>query len=309
MRILAAVVATAVLAGCTSVKMVQRDGCWVRRTEKRGLGTVTEEIGPCARPAPAYVENEPLIRIVQECVSRADYRWQMRALAAWDRHEPWPAQLSESSVLQQCMSDAAKNILGEAAVLKEKNAALEQRLAALAKEHEALKRTSDEERKELVQRSDAERKEMMKRSDQERKQLVTLQAKLGEHLGAAAKRIDRVPAPAVATATATSEGRSRTDARDAQAQPASLAVVTTPASAPAACVVPPSASATPSRQARKAPKTAAADLPACDPSKTPAASAGSSAKGVEPPAAVPFLGTPATIGPASAIPDAAAQAR
>jgi hypothetical protein len=235
----------------------------------------------------------------------------MRALAAWDRHEPWPAQLSDSSVLQQCMTDAAKSILGEAAVLKEKNAALEQRLAALAKEHEALKRSSDEERKELVQRSDAERKEMMKRSDQERKQLVTLQAKLGEHLGAAAKRVDKVPAPAIATATATSEGRSRTDApRDAQAQPATLAVVTTPGAAPAACVVPPSTSATPSRQARTPRKAAVTtELPACDPSKTPvAAPAGSSAKGAEPPAAVPFLGTPATIGPASPIPDAAAQA-
>jgi hypothetical protein len=325
MRILAAVLVTAVLAGCTSVKMVQRDGCWVRRTEKRGLGTVVEEIGPCARPAPAYVENEPLTRMVQECVARADYRWQMRALAAWDRHEPWPAQLSDSSVLQQCMADAAKSILGEAAVLKEKNAALEQRLAALAKEHDALKLSSDEERKELVrrsdaerkelvQRSDAERKEMMKRSDQERKQLVTLQAKLGEHLGAAAKRVDKVPAPApaIATATATSEGRSRTDgARDAQAQPATLAVVTTPG-APAACVVPPNASAAPSRQARTPRKTSVTtDLPACDPSKTPPApaSAGSAAKGAEPPAAVPFLGTPATIGPAPAIPDAAAQAR
>ena len=252
MRVLGAVLLVGVLAGCTSVKMVQRDGCWVRRTEKRVLGTVAEEVGPCARPAMAFVDNDPLTRMVQECVSRADYRWQMRALAAWDRREPWPEQLGESSVLQECLNDSARSVLGEAATLKERNAALEQRLADLAKERER----SDEERRELVRRSEEERKELFRRSDEERKELLALQTQLGEHLGAAARKVQPVaqPAPAIATATASSEGRSRSEQADAQ--PATLAVVTPAspaggpvtatatmvpggASAPVACVVAP----------------------------------------------------------------------
>ena len=39
------------VGGCTSVKMVQREGCWVRRTEKP-FGRVVEEVGPCARAQP-----------------------------------------------------------------------------------------------------------------------------------------------------------------------------------------------------------------------------------------------------------------
>jgi hypothetical protein len=290
MRVVAAVLLVGVLGGCTSVKMVQRDGCWVRRTEKRVLGTAVEEVGPCARPATAFVENDPLTRMVQECISRADYRWQMRALAAWDRREAWPEQLTESSVLQQCMNDAAQGILGEAATLKEKNAALEQRLAHLSEEHQALARRSDEERKELVQRTDEERKERARRADEERKELVALQWKLGEHLGEAAKKVQPVaPAtPSIATATATSEGRSRTE-HAAPAQPA-LAILTpsgATAPTPAMCVAPsdgaparaeaPRKKASPTRQARTPPRpadaakapVAATDLPACDPTKTP----------------------------------------
>jgi hypothetical protein len=286
----AAVAVIGVLGGCTSVKMVQRDGCWVRRTEKRVLGTVSEEVGPCARPTTAFVENDPLTRMVQECISRADYRWQARALAAWDRREPWPQQLSESSVLQQCMDDAARGVLGEAATLKEKNAALEERLAFLTREHEALKQKSEEERKELVRRSDEERKELFRRGDLERKELLALQSKLGEHLGAAAKKVQPLPAPnpAIATATATSEGRSRTEqgpAQPAGAITATATMVPPGGTAPVACVVPPDASTaradakkkvSPSRQARiprretPKPAAAAANLPACDPTKTPA---------------------------------------
>jgi hypothetical protein len=252
------------------------------------------------------VENDPLTRIVQECVTRADYRWQMRALMAFDRREPWPEQLTESSVLQQCMDDSARGLLGEAKVLKEKNAALEQRLAEMVKEHLALQQKTEEERKELVRRSDEERKDLFKRGDEQRRELLALQSKLGEHLGAAAKKIQPLPppSPAIATATATSEGRSRTEGGP-EAQPATLAVITPPAapaggpvtatatlgpggSVPPACVVqperaakaePPKKKATPSRQARSPSRSAEprkkavaiSDLPACDPAKTPQA--------------------------------------
>lgn len=214
MRNVAALAVVGALAGCTSVKVVQRDGCWVRRTEKKILGTVSEEVGPCARPATAFVENDPLTRMVQECIARADYRWQMRALAAWDRREPWPAQLDESSVLQQCMDDSARGALGETAALKEKNAALEQRVQELTREQQALRQRSEAERRELVTRGDAERKE-----------LLDLQAKLGDHLGEAAKKVPPAPPPAIATATATSDGRL---AADSQTPPATIAVLPQP---------------------------------------------------------------------------------
>lgn len=301
MRTVGAVLLIAVLGGCTSVKMVQRDGCWIRRTEKRGLGTVTEEVGPCARPNTAFVENDSLTRMVQECIARADYRWQMRALAAWDRREPWPEQLSETSVLQQCMNDSARGVLGEAGVLKEKNAALERRLAEATKAQQQLEQRSDEDRKELARRIDEERKDLIRRSDEERNALLALQGKLGDHLGEAAKKVQPVPAPApaVATATATSEGRSRSEqASDSQGQPATLAFLAAPGtSVPAACVVEPQSTtmtadaprkaSKPIRQARasrrateprKAP-AATSNLPACDPAKTPGQA---NASGVKP---------------------------
>ncbi|HET7752994.1 MAG TPA: hypothetical protein VFK85_03710 [Anaeromyxobacteraceae bacterium] len=310
MRMVGAVLLIAVLGGCTSVKMVQRDGCWIRRTEKRGLGTVTEEVGPCARPNTAFVENDSLTRMVQECIARADYRWQMRALAAWDRREPWPEQLSETSVLQQCMNDSARGVLGEAGALKEKNAALEQRLAEATKAQQQLEQRSDEDRKELARRIDEERKDLIRRSDEERNALLALQGKLGDHLGEAAKKVQPVPAPApaVATATATSEGRSRSEqASDSQGQPATLAFLAAPGtSVPAACVVEPQSTTTtadaprkaskPIRQARaprratetrKAP-AATSNLPACDPAKTPGQANASGVKPGEAGAATSF---------------------
>src|SRR5690606_37913761 len=64
--------------GCTSVRMVQREGCWIKQTERWIVGT-KEEMGPCARPAQA-LSQDPVIRAVQECVAQADYRWQARAM-------------------------------------------------------------------------------------------------------------------------------------------------------------------------------------------------------------------------------------
>ncbi len=84
-------------SGCTSVKMVQRDGCWVKQTNK-WPGQVREELGFCSR-APSKPAEDRLARLVQECQAQADFRWQNRALAAWSRNEPLPPQESEQATL------------------------------------------------------------------------------------------------------------------------------------------------------------------------------------------------------------------
>src|SRR5690349_12201025 len=106
MRAWGAIAVAAVVGGCTSVRVVQRDGCWVRRTSGP-FGQVREEVGPCARPPPAWAEDR-VTRLVQECVVRADYQWQARALAAWNRGEPLPAQEPEETVLRACMGESSR---------------------------------------------------------------------------------------------------------------------------------------------------------------------------------------------------------
>ena len=78
------------LVGCTSVRMLQREGCWVKQTEK-WPGRVSEELGFCSKPAPVWAQDR-VARLVQECMAQADFRWQNRALAAWTRGEPIPPQ-------------------------------------------------------------------------------------------------------------------------------------------------------------------------------------------------------------------------
>src|SRR5438094_250785 len=68
------------LLACTSVKMVQREGCWVKQTE-RTLGGTTEELGFCSKQRPEWAQDR-LARLVQECMAQADYRWENRAPAA-----------------------------------------------------------------------------------------------------------------------------------------------------------------------------------------------------------------------------------
>ena len=116
MRIAGAMLFAVLLGGCTSVRMEQRDGCWVRQTSKFPK-RVTEEIGPCERPAPAWAEDR-LTRLVQECVAQSDYRWQNRALSAWSRGEPLPPQESEENILQACVSEASASMLTENEALK-----------------------------------------------------------------------------------------------------------------------------------------------------------------------------------------------
>ncbi|HWT86590.1 MAG TPA: hypothetical protein VN177_12500, partial [Myxococcales bacterium] len=84
------------LLACTSVKMVQREGCWVKQTE-RTLGGSTEELGFCAKARPQWAEDR-LARLVQECMAQADYRWENRALAAWTRNEPIPPPDSDEQI-------------------------------------------------------------------------------------------------------------------------------------------------------------------------------------------------------------------
>jgi hypothetical protein len=188
MRVLGAVLLAVVIGGCTSVRMVQRDGCWVRQTKK--LGQVREEMGPCARAQPAWVEDR-LTRMVQECVARSDYRWHSRALAAWSRGERVPAQEPGEKVLQDCVDEAARGVASE-------NESLAKRLGEVS----------------------AERATLAARAEEERARLASSNERIAGFLGEAAKRPDP---PATATAFAKSEGRGDAETRsdsDAGAVPA-----------------------------------------------------------------------------------------
>lgn len=172
---------------CTSVKMVQREGCWVKRTETSPFGGSREELGFCSRPAPAWAEDR-LSRLVQECMSQADYRWENRALAAWTRGEPIPPQESDEQIAKICMGHASQALGIEA-----ENGALKSRLAELSHDRDSLKSATEKDRDFLEQTSD---------------KMVTA-------LGEAAKK----PAP-TATATATSTGTARTESDLRPGQPA-----------------------------------------------------------------------------------------
>ena len=227
-----AVVAGA-LCACTSVKMVEREGCWVKHTE-RTLGGTSEELGFCTKPAPQWSEDR-LARLVQECIAQADYRWQNRALAAWSRNEPIPPLESDESIAKTCMGQASA-ALG----LETENGALKSRLADLSQDRDALKAITDKDRDYLQQSSD---------------KMVTA-------LGEAAKK----PAPnATATATSTGTAKTESDLRSAQ-QPGKAAapVIVAPGNAAA-----PVAACAPRRNAvRRLARTA---RPACEPPSPPAA--------------------------------------
>jgi hypothetical protein len=282
---LAALAAASSLGGCASVKLSQRDGCWVRRTEGFLRGT-KEELGPCARPQPPWVEDR-LARLVQECEARADYRWQSRALAAWSRGERLPEQPAENQVLKECMGEATRAMMAD-------NDALKQRLAEAAQEREKLQARVEEEHKRLeqerqqVQASLAdERKEFQSRMDEERSQLHATNQKLADSLGEAAKKAQ---VPAVATATATSEGRARTD-QESTAEPLPATVVM---GAPAVSTVP-------ARRGR-ASRTSLNVKPAaaCEPAGSRAA--GAAAKGPAAPLFAPSEAAPGDEGPAAVAP-------
>lgn len=207
--ILRGAVAACALVACTSVKMVQREGCWVKQTE-RTLGGTTEELGFCTKDPPEW-SGDRLARLVQECIAQADYRWENRALAAWSRNEPIPPAESDESIAKTCMGQASA-ALG----LEAENGALKSRLADLSRDREALKAVADKDREHLQESSD---------------KMVTA-------LGEAAKK----PAPnATATATSTGTAKTESDMRAAQQPQEAAPVVLAPvmaAAAPAApCVV------------------------------------------------------------------------
>jgi hypothetical protein len=226
MRGIHGVVVLAALAGCTSVKLAQRDGCWVRRTEK--LGTVKEELGPCTRPESPWAQDR-LTRLVQECVAGADYRWRSRALVAWSRGERLPDRDPEASVLQECMSESARATVTD-------NEKLSQRLAEVSGDREALRAREEADRSRQGQTLD----------------------KLADYLGEAAKK---TAAPATATATASSEGRLRSEGSSAAPAPAPapVAIVNAAPFAPPACAA---ASKSPAPRHGRSGRTG----PACPPS-------------------------------------------
>ena len=190
----AAALALGALFGCTSVRMLQREGCWVKQTE-RWPSRVSEELGFCTKAAPVWAQDR-LARLVQECVAQADYRWENRALAAWTRGENIPPQESDEKIAKTCMSEAAA-ALG----LERDKAALESRLADLSQDRAALRDVTDKDR------------EFLKQSNGE----------MVSALGEAAKK----PAPAaVATATSTGTAKTESDLRTEQ-QPATASPPTT----------------------------------------------------------------------------------
>ncbi len=255
MRAMSAIALAAVLGGCVTTRVMQRDGCWVRETKKTLRGK-TEELGPCTRPAPQWSEDR-LTRLVQECVAQADHRWSGRAVDAWNRKQPLPPQERQEDVIRACMDQAATSSVAQ-------NETLRERLAEVSSDRESLRAETAETEAHLRQSHD----------------------RIAEWLGEAAKR---PPPVATATATATSDGMATTEngfqsetGTSSQATPAAAPVVSadTPAP-PAAPEAKPASSALKTlqqaRAARKA-RTRTASGMGCD---APAASPATAAQGEE----------------------------
>jgi hypothetical protein len=176
------------MLACTTVKVVQRDGCWVKRTEHT-IGGSSEELGFCTRQPTAPAEDR-LARLVQECMAQADHRWENQALDAWNRNQPLPAQADDTDLVKTCMSQATA-ALG----LEAENSALKSRIADLSQDRQSLRTAAEHDHQFLQGTND----------------------KMIGALGEAAKK----PLPA-ATATATATMKSETDT---QAQPPPTTVV------------------------------------------------------------------------------------
>ncbi len=127
-------------SGCASVRVVQRNGCWVKQTESFPK-TIREEVGPCMRPEPRWT-NDRVARLVQECLAAENYRWQSEALAAWSRGAPLPAQRPEETLMRACMKDAGTALL-------EENEALRRRVAEVSAERDGLAAVAQQEREHL----------------------------------------------------------------------------------------------------------------------------------------------------------------
>jgi hypothetical protein len=178
----------ALALGCGSVKVAQRDGCWVRHSEGF-LQKETEEVGICTRAEPKWSDDR-VTRLVQECMAEADYRWRNQALSAWNEGKALPPAQSEHEVMQKCMNDAATSLIRE-------NEGLNQRVAELTKERNAL----------------------AARTDADHRDLRASQSEMTTALGEAAKR----PAPN-AYALSTSSGTASTQSDQTPAAPQQVVV-------------------------------------------------------------------------------------
>jgi hypothetical protein len=259
MRAIGAVALAAMLGGCTTTRILQRDGCWVRQT-KRVMGSTTEELGPCMRQQPQWASDR-LTRLVQECVAAADHRWTVAAIDAWNRRQPLPRQEPEREVIRTCLDQASGGVVTQ-------NETLRERLAEVSSDRAALAAKTAETDAHLRASND----------------------KLAEFLGEAAKR---PPPVATATATSTSDGTATTDSgltaetgTSSQAAPAAAAPVAAIAAPPLNAAPPPvTTAAAPgpdpgerpavkvlqrARAARKARQVRKASLPACDPASAAA---------------------------------------
>jgi len=234
------------LCACTSVKMVQRDGCWVKQTS-RTLGGTTEELGFCGKARPEWAEDR-LARLVQECMAQADYRWENRALLAWTRGEPVPPPDTDEQIAKTCMGQAA-SALG----LEAQNDALKSRLVDVSQDRQALRTAAEKDREFLEQSSD---------------KMITA-------LGEAAKK---PPPSAVATATSTGTAKTESDLRTAQEPAASPPPTTVVVAAPPATTT----TVVPAPAAPAGPKPAGAP---CAPRTRTAQRAGKSAPACDKPAA------------------------
>src|SRR5260221_3404630 len=136
MRRMVALVALA--ASCTSVRMVQRDGCWLKQTDTT-FGDTRQELGFCSRPQTEWAQDR-LARLVQECMVQADYRWQNRAIAAWTRGDLIPPHEADAELTKACMGQATQALGIEA-----ENDELKTRLAEVSQDRDALKMASGKE--------------------------------------------------------------------------------------------------------------------------------------------------------------------
>src|SRR6266404_2931968 len=89
------------LCACTSVKMVQRDGCWVKQTS-RTLGGTTEELGFCGKARPEWAEDR-LARLVQACMAQA-----ASALGLEAQNDALKSRLVDVSQDRQALRTAAE---------------------------------------------------------------------------------------------------------------------------------------------------------------------------------------------------------
>lgn len=214
------------VTGCASVKLVQRDGCWIRQTS-RPLGGSTEEIGPCNPPEPEWSDDR-LTRVVQECVARAEHRWQTRALAAWNQRQPMPERANDAGVLQDCMDETSRALSTDNDRLRQQNDLLSTRMRDAEKERDALRTRADDTGARLLSTHEKLSDRLL--TDQEKlgDRLAGAQDRMAGYLGEAAKKASQ-PAVATANATSHSDGAVTTDTSTGATAVPAANVTSTPA--------------------------------------------------------------------------------